>query len=307
MIKRKIKSFLTLLKDKELSKQIKWKYYLDLNHNYKNTVFISGTGRSGTTWLSQILNYDNSFRYIFEPFYPEKVDFCSFFGWRQYLRPTKKYPNYYESAKRIITGRFRNSFIDRYNKKFLCRKRLIKDVKTNLLLGWLNQNFKEMKVLLSIRHPCAIANSWMKLKWEPNLENYLQQEELMIDYLGEFEREIKNTQNRFEQLLFMWCIETYIPMKQIQEKQLEAKIIKYEVLCEKFEETVKEVFNYVNIPFKINVIETQNEPSYTTRPYASIFKGRTNEQTWKKELTKEQIRNAQRITSLFDLDKIYEF
>ena len=125
MFKRKAKSFFILLKNKELQKQIKWKYYLNTNHSPKNTIFISGMARSGTTGLSQILNYNNDYRYIFEPFYPEHVEFCSFFKKRQYLKPSGNYPEFFEAAQRIVSGNFRIQFIDRYNEKFFARKRLI--------------------------------------------------------------------------------------------------------------------------------------------------------------------------------------
>ena len=35
--------------------------YLDLDSNTRNTVFLGGSGRSGTTWLSQVINYDNTY------------------------------------------------------------------------------------------------------------------------------------------------------------------------------------------------------------------------------------------------------
>ena len=45
-------------------------FHIDLNYSPSNTVLIAGSGRSGTTWLSEILNYNNDYRSIFEPFYP---------------------------------------------------------------------------------------------------------------------------------------------------------------------------------------------------------------------------------------------
>ena len=50
------------------------KFYIDA-HNIKHTILIAGTGRSGTTWLSDTINYKNQFRYIFEPLHSNKVNF----------------------------------------------------------------------------------------------------------------------------------------------------------------------------------------------------------------------------------------
>ena len=43
------------------------KLYLDTDKRLENTVLVAGSGRSGTTWLAQILNFRKEFRMIFEP------------------------------------------------------------------------------------------------------------------------------------------------------------------------------------------------------------------------------------------------
>jgi len=35
-----------------------------------DVVFVSGSGRSGTSWLANLCNYRNDFRYLFEPLNP---------------------------------------------------------------------------------------------------------------------------------------------------------------------------------------------------------------------------------------------
>ena len=47
------------------------------------TVFLAGTGRSGTTWLAGLINHDQSYRDVFEPFHPGKVEALG--GFKSYL------------------------------------------------------------------------------------------------------------------------------------------------------------------------------------------------------------------------------
>lgn len=307
MIKRKTRSLLHLIKNKELMKQLKWKYYINTNHNPKNTLFVSGMGRSGTTWLSQILNHNNRYRYIFEPFYPERLDLCSFFAKRQYLRPIGNYPLYLNTAEKIVSGKIRSHFLDRYNEKFLSGKRMIKDVQTNLLLGWINQNFRKTKILLTIRHPCAIANSWIKLGWEPLNDVYLEQQELVEDYLEEFEKDIRKADTKYEKLVYMWCIEYYVPLQQRRKNLLDMKQISYEDLCENFEQTIRGIYEYIGEKHSPSLYEMKDKPSYTTRPFAAILQKTNLLYSWKESLTKEQIQQAKDITSQFNLEKLYEF
>ena len=64
-------------------------FFVDLSTDYRDTILLAGSGRSGTTWVSDIMNYDNEYRYIFEPFHPRKVDFSKEFGHRKYMHPEK--------------------------------------------------------------------------------------------------------------------------------------------------------------------------------------------------------------------------
>ena len=48
--------------------------YVDLEKgDHRSSVFLAGSGRSGTTWLSEIINHRRGYRYVFEPFNPREV------------------------------------------------------------------------------------------------------------------------------------------------------------------------------------------------------------------------------------------
>ncbi|MBN2156585.1 MAG: sulfotransferase [Candidatus Lokiarchaeota archaeon] len=302
----KIKSIPKLIKNRQLLIQIKKRFYIDLNSNIKNTIFISGTGRSGTTWLSQIINYKNDFRYIFEPFYPGKVDFCYFFGWKQYLRLNEEYPLFYDAVKTILSGKARVHFINRHNRKLVNNKRLIKDVKTNLFMGWMAQRFTDLKSILIVRHPGAVINSYLKLGLDPNIKWYSNQHELMEDYLNDFSQELHSAVTRFDRILLMWCIENYVPLQQMRECPLNIKLVLYEDFCNKFEPTVKSVFQYLNIPYRDEVLATKKEASLTTRPFAAVLNDLDLTSAWKANIDEDKIKKIKKMTQLFKLDYLYE-
>ena len=96
--------------------------YLDFDKDAANTIFLAGTGRAGTTWLSDLLNFDNSYRYMFEPFFPTYVNLVKKYRVRQYLRPDNNDEYYFNIAKKVLSGDIRNIWVDRFNKKILCSK-----------------------------------------------------------------------------------------------------------------------------------------------------------------------------------------
>ena len=88
-----------------------------------NVVFLAGSARSGTTWLSNLINFKNDYRYIFEPFWGEKVQMCRAFGTRQYLRSGTDDERYLGPARAIISGRVRNKWADQFNQNFDNRRK----------------------------------------------------------------------------------------------------------------------------------------------------------------------------------------
>ena len=51
-----------------------------------DTIIVAGMGRSGTTWGVNIINHDNSYRVLFEPFSPASVVEAEEFEYVQYIR-----------------------------------------------------------------------------------------------------------------------------------------------------------------------------------------------------------------------------
>ncbi len=105
---------------------------MDLNRDYRKAVFLAGVGRSGTTWISEVINYNNDYRYIFEPFHPHKVPICSHFRYRQYLEPNNTDPRFIAPTNSILSGRIRTRWSESLNHKTLCDRRLIKDIRAIL-------------------------------------------------------------------------------------------------------------------------------------------------------------------------------
>lgn len=76
--------------------------------NTKNTIIVAGSGRSGTTWLGDILNYKNNYRVLFEPFHKQKTKEWNVPYLRTYLNPEKEYPEYANKIKTILSGKVSN-------------------------------------------------------------------------------------------------------------------------------------------------------------------------------------------------------
>ncbi len=269
----------------------------------RDTLFLGGTGRSGTTWISDIINYKNDYRYMFEPFYPQKVPVVSHFKYRQYIRPENDDPRFLEPARKILSGAIRNEWIDRQNHKYFATKRLVKDIRTNQILKWIKVQFPEIPIILVLRHPCAVANSKLKKNWGSHLEVYLEQDDLMQDFLEPFRDIMENAQTLFEKHIIMWCIDNYIPLKQFRDGGIHLAF--YEDFCTHPEREIDRLFRFTGESYDDSIFDVVRRPSALSRRDSAIHLGLSLTESWRKGISEDQALQAAGILRTFGLDYLY--
>lgn len=279
---------------------------IELNSDHRNTVLLAGMGRSGSTWVGDILNYDNSYRDIFEPFFPAKVPEAKSFAYPQYIRPDNKDGTFLKAAKQILSGSFRNKWTDHNNKRLFTTKRLIKDIRANLFLKWVHENFPGIPIILLLRHPCAIIPSWLKAGFGDGTraqQRILEQAHLLEDHIAPFAEQFAKTRDPFERLVFFWCIYYYVPLKQF--KRDEICVTFYENFYLKPREELDKIFSFIGRSYSEKTMEILSKPSRTTTANSNVLTGGDIVNGWKKYVSAAQVEKAYEIMALFGFDKIY--
>ncbi|WP_166173394.1 sulfotransferase [Rubrobacter tropicus] len=274
--------------------------HLDLARgDHRRTVFLAGTGRSGTTWLSGLVNHDRLYRNVFEPFHPGKVGALRGFRSKQYLRPDDRREEFLYPARRVLSGEVRSFWTDRGG-ALLARRRLVKDVRANLMLGWMADNFPGMPIVLLVRHPGAVVSSRLALEWRDNLDETMEQKELVEDHLLPMEAEILASTEPFERHLFLWCIDNYVPLKQFRPGGLH--LCFYENLLLDPETELRRLFGFIGRDFDEGVLRRIGRPSPTSRRET---RGDHDAEGWGRGTTGRQLERASEILGLFGLDRVY--
>ena len=290
------------------------KHSLDVDCDNKSTIFIAGMGRSGTTWLSELINYKKNYRDIFEPFLPYKVPDVSAFNYLQYLNPNYDDTVLANSAKTILSGKFKSEWTDVNNSRIITFKRIIKDIRANLMLKWLSNIRPGMPILLIVRHPLSVIDSYKNLGWgieaggkTSDFDRITQQRQLLTDFpIVKNNFRYIETDDYISQLLYIWCILYHIPIKQLN--NTDYKIVYYENLLLNPEETLSDIFSYLGQKFDINIVlDKIKKPSVTNyRKTDFNTDPRKNIQKWKKSFTKNEIIKSQEIIKRFELDYLYD-
>ncbi|QJR81958.1 hypothetical protein CA267_014960 [Alteromonas pelagimontana] len=278
-----------------------------------DVIFMSGMGRSGTTWLGDIVNYDRKSRILFEPFHPTKVKEANKFEYIQYLNPEETDETLEKQARTILAGKVRNSWVDRDNHKFFYYKRIIKDIRCNLMLGWLKKLSKDLPIILPIRHPLQVVSSWSNLGWgketegnRSDFEIIMSQQKLLSDFpLIKKAAESIDSSDFVERTVFLWCVFYYVPLQQLKPAQFH--IVYYENLIIEYESEVRKLFRYLEKPFNLTLIEKSLNRSSSTNFLKRDFETDQAQliEGWKSTFTTEQIEKAQHLLAMFKLDALY--
>jgi len=281
---------------------------IDYGFGNKSAVFLAGSGRSGTTWIAALINYQGDYRYINEPFHPKHTPECKNFNYALYLRPENRAIEYLRVVRPLITGRAGyNKRTHQFNTRQLCGRRLIKEVRAHLWLKWLHVKFPGLPIILLMRHPCAVTLSRVKGKPKhPNFfEDLFSQKELFEDFLQPFQREIEQARSAtdWEQRIFTWCIQHYVPLQQFRKGEIHLAF--YEQFAENPSEELGRMFAFLGRTFDKKVFEALKRPSPVTRKGAAILTGESLVARWKDEVPDSVVRRSVEILSIFGLDKIY--
>jgi hypothetical protein len=282
-------------------------FCLDFARDHRKTILIVGSGRSGTTWISNLVNFKNEYRDVFEPFHVRHVPLVHHLAYNVYLRPNVLHPEVYSTARLILTGAFQNAWTNRNNRRLIANQRLVKDIRIHHFLKWLTVQFPHMPVVYILRHPLAVIDSRQALQWPARLEMYLERPELVQDYLAPFvehiERALSFSEQSLERNVFFWCVENYVPLRQFRAGEMHVAF--YENFVTEPEREAQRLFQYLNKAYEPRVLDALETPSSQTRADSSVLQKDNKLERWRRTFSAEQIAWTLDTLQLFGLDRIY--
>lgn len=268
--------------------------YLDLNDDYRRSILISSSGRSGSTWLAEVVNYRNEYRLVFEPFRRDRSKVAGCIPYGLYLEPGRESTAEARAVEAILRGRVHNTWSNWHNRRRIAHRRIIKEIRATNLMPWIRTNFPELPIVYLLRHPVSVAQSWTRLGWRDFLDEFTRQE-LLMDRLSSFRPlidDVARTGQAFERHLLRWCLENFIPLRDLAPG--DAHVVFYEHLLADPQRELRDLFGYLGKTFEPAVLERINVPSGLSYPDSQA-----------KPLTDEETERAYEIVAAFGLDRVY--
>lgn len=236
----------------------------------RRPILVTGSHRSGSTWVGQKISTSPEVGYIHEPFalhHHPGVCAMEVPHWFMYVTEENA-ANFQPHLEKTL--RFRYSplaelraahkprhlarlAIDggHFLKHRLLRGRpLMKDPLALFSSDWLASEF-EMDVILLVRHPAAFAASLRRLGYRHPFSDFLRQPQLIRDHLGPFERDIRAMEEPhgvLDEAALLWRITTSMTLA-LRDAHPDWSFYRYEDLVDDPATRFREMFEKLQLPF----------------------------------------------------------
>lgn len=287
-------------------------------------ILVTGAHRSGTTWVGKMLAADAGTAYISEPLnvlHRPGVFRARVNHWYQYIceENEDEYIPAFEDllefdyhlwdeirslrSRRDILRMGRDFFIF-YNGLMRGLRPLFKDPFAVFSTEWFVKRLN-CKVVITVRHPAALASSLKRLHWPFDFQDLLAQPLLMRDHLEPYREEMESVRqdDMIGQAALLWKL-VYRSVFRAGERHPDFIVVHHEDLSRDPIPGYRALYTTLGLEFTPRVKKTilnsssSENPRELSRKEVHAFKldSRASVDNWKKRLTAEEIERVRKIT-----------
>lgn len=266
----------------------------------EDTVVCVSSGRSGSTWLSRVITDDQT-RVIFEPFHGSR----GIPGLRDYR--FKHIPcgtvddSFEQRLDALMAGQCRSVWMDSHNPKstFVFNRRFIKVIRANLMLEYLASSYPDVKFVLLLRHPAAVALSQVRGGWD------LDPSRLRSSFpsFNEIFDRIEWHTEGFRSNLLWWMIENKVALQATRFSNVH--LVLYEHLVLDLDRTTKCLGEKFDLDLSEDRIITADQPSVVTVDRVNFRSGPDMLNAWTKKITEADREYLEHLLVMFKLGGLY--
>lgn len=291
----------------------------------RTPILVTGSHRSGSTWVGRMLALSPSVGYIHEPLHVNHrpgVCGANFDYWYFYIteKNESRYRSHIEnmirfnynitqelsaiSSLRDILRMIRDFTVFSWN-RFRQARPLIKDPTATFSAKWLADTF-DMEVVLLIRHPAAFISSLKRMNWTHSFSHFLKQPLLMKDHLERFRIDIEEYASRehdiIDQGTLLWNI-VYSKVLDFMEQEDDWIFVRHEDLSRDPVREFQVLYERLGLEYTSKIESGVREYSKPSNPKEVYNESRAlkrdskaNIYAWKNKLTPSEIQRIREAT-----------
>ena len=293
----------------------------------QNPILVTGIHRSGTTWVGKMLSASDRVAYISEPLnvsYRPGMFNVQIKNWYTYIceQNESQYLSVFQdmlhfqyntriqikslhSIKDVL--RMMRDWSNFTHARIKHLRPLIKDPFAVFSIPWFVQKL-DCRVIVTIRHPAAVASSLKRLNWSFDFDDLLNQPLLMHDLLYPYKQEMEAFKNQPNDIIgisgLLWRM-IYATVENYKNKHPQLQIVRHEDLSNTPEEGYRQLYQYLELDFSPHIKKTITSSSSPNNPaelstksvHSTRLDSRANLNNWKHRLTKDEIARLHEITA----------
>jgi hypothetical protein len=268
-------------------------------------IVLFGAGRSGTTWLAQIIA-GAGLELVFEPLNPGEVPEA------RRMKPVPLFCRKNETFKwerlfaRMMKGEVRNPWTIRANAG--AERRVIKFIRANLLIEWILEHF-DVHPLFITRNPLSVVASIKEQEWVIKaswVQNVLSAPRLYEPFFSRIPKVAEWTSrdlSEAEVRALYWCIHNHVPRSMSVFGRLHE--VRYEELCKDPEAIIGRLAPKIGIEVDAKVRSAFSQPSFM-RGKRQDTSGYDPMKAWRDVLPPADVEAVTRIVEAFGLERFID-
>lgn len=284
-------------------------------------ILVTGSHRSGTTWIGKTISQHPRVKYVHEPFnvdWPNKTMGLKLDTWFSHYQSSNQKEEIYTAFNDLLnpsplkyaltvcqeTGldiktpmRFAKHLL--FHRLFRPRI-MVKDPIALLSAEWLYETF-DFKVIVMIRNPFAFVGSLKVAGWEEfDFENLRKQEYLMRGFLYKFSDAVESMCIRrdhydlVDRAALLWNILHFVILE-YQRKHSDWLFVKHEEIATDPEQGFRQIFDYLQLDVDDNIMKyirnhtSKKNPAVAESTSYQPRNSKLSLYTWQERLSSEEI------------------
>ena len=256
--------------------------------SYRKPILVTGSHRSGSTWVGKMIAASPDVGYIKEPFNLEhRPGICSakFDRWFTYITEENE-TDFFQAIDRTVHFsynlqaeiaaikslkdffRLLRDYKNFYQYRTAKVRPLLKDPIAVFSAEWLAKKF-DMDVVVLIRHPAAFVSSYTKKNWHFDFKHLLEQPLLMEQHLYPFEKEMQESTTKkydaVDEASLLWKLIYHVVAK-YRDNHQDWIFAKHEDISSNPVDGFQEIFEFLDLDLSDQIKDTIREYSGSQNP-----------------------------------------
>jgi hypothetical protein len=281
-----------------------------------DTIVIAGTGRSGSTWLGEMLRGLRGYKFLNEPFMDTPL------RRRTYLGSTENAPMAISAyVQRALSGQLWRSWKWRFEADTrggmlfefaTCRKVVVKFTRALRMVRWMHQHYRVRGMIVLIRHPCAVISSMLRHGggWHAeHLENLggspVEQvlgRNLPAELRRRFEEAAASANRSCEILAHLWALDYHVALFDTERDTYPWILVPYERLLTRGVDELRRIADAMGVELTEKVLQHVDAASSSASDDLQTRDVKDQLSKWKDRLDDEQVDRILSIVHTYGID-----